>query len=29
MAVPIPDAFRDLLDDPVVVALGTIRQAYF
>ena len=24
MAVPIPDAFRDLLDDPVVVALVTI-----
>ena len=24
MAVPIPDAFRDLLDEPVVVALVTI-----
>lgn len=26
MAVPIPDAFRDLLDDPVVVALVTVMQ---
>ena len=24
MAVPIPDAFRDLLDDPVIVALVTV-----
>jgi PPOX class probable F420-dependent enzyme len=26
MAVPIPDAFRDLLDEPVVVALVTIME---
>jgi PPOX class probable F420-dependent enzyme len=26
MPVPIPDAFRDLLDDPVVVALVTVMQ---
>ncbi|MBZ0289558.1 MAG: TIGR03618 family F420-dependent PPOX class oxidoreductase, partial [Anaerolineae bacterium] len=26
MAVPIPDAFRDLLDDPVVVALVTVMD---
>jgi PPOX class probable F420-dependent enzyme len=26
MAVPIPDAFRDLLDEPVVVALVTVME---
>lgn len=26
MALPIPDAFRDLLDDPVIVALVTVMQ---